>query len=234
MAWFMDEYSRLKEYVPATVTSKPIPIGGSEGRTEATGKGVSIVGREAAKRLGIGLKKARVVVQVFGNVGYYLAKYISELGCKIIGISDSKGGIYNPDGLNVDSVMNFNEKNGSVVGYPNSKVVTNEELLELQCDILVPAALKNQITEKNASKIKAKLILEAANGPTTPKADDILHEMGVMVVPDILANAGGLSVSEWVQNLQNYYWTREEVEEKLERLMVKAFGSVYERCLKGI
>jgi len=235
MAWFMDEYSKLRTYnVPGTVTGKPLSIGGSEGRVEATGKGVSIAGREGAKKLGIELRRADVVVQGFGNVGYYSAKFMSEFGCKITGLSDSKGGIYNAMGFNVDDVLKFKEKNGTVLGYPDAKEITNEELLEKKCDILIPCALENQITEKNAHRIKARLVLEGANGPTTPEADEILHESGVMVVPDVLANAGGVSVSyfEWVQNLQNYYWTKEEVNEKLDKLMVKAFNSVYETYLK--
>jgi glutamate dehydrogenase/leucine dehydrogenase len=231
MAWFMDEYSKWKGYnVPGAVTGKPVNIGGSEGRTESTGLGVAIVGREAAKKLNIDLKNAKVVVQGFGNVGYYSAYFMEKLGCKIVGISDSRGGIYNKDGLSVDAVLEFKKKTGSVVNYPGAEVVSNEELLEKECDILIPAALENQITEKNANRIKAKLILEGANGPTTPEADDILHKKGVMVVPDILANAGGVSVSyfEWVQNLQGYYWSKEEVFDKLDKLLVKAFNRVYE------
>lgn len=235
MAWFMDEYSKLKGVnVPGTVTGKPVAIGGSEGRIEATGKGVSISGREAAKKLGIELRKADIVVQGAGNVGYWSAKCMSEYGCKITAMSDSKGGIYNPNGLNIDHVVQFKEKTGSVAGFPDTKQITNEELLELKCDVLIPSALENQITAKNADKIKARLVLEGANGPTTPEADEILHHMGIMVVPDILANAGGVSVSyfEWVQNLQSYYWTKEEVNEKLDRLLVKAFNNVYDAYLK--
>jgi glutamate dehydrogenase/leucine dehydrogenase len=231
MAWFMDEYSKWKGYnVPGAVTGKPVNIGGSEGKTESTGLGVAIVGREAAKKLNIDLKNAKVVVQGFGNVGYYSAYFMEKLGCKIVGISDSRGGIYNKDGLSVDAVLEFKKKTGSVVNYPGAEVVSNEELLEVECDILIPAALENQITEKNANRIKAKLILEGANGPTTPEADDILHKKGVVVVPDILANAGGVSVSyfEWVQNLQEYYWSKEEVFDKLDKLLVKAFNRVYE------
>lgn len=231
MAWFMDEYSKIKGYnVPGTITGKPVQIGGSEGRTEATGLGVAIVGREAAKRLGINLKDAKVVVQGFGNVGYYSAYFMEKLGCKIVGISDSKGGIYNEQGLKVDAVFNFKAKNGTVVGFPGAKVLTNEEILEQECDILIPAALENQINEKNANRIKTKLILEGANGPTTPEADEMLYKRGVMVVPDILANAGGVSVSyfEWIQNLQGYYWSKEEVFDKLDKLLVKAFNKVYE------
>ncbi|MDH5806505.1 MAG: Glu/Leu/Phe/Val dehydrogenase [Candidatus Verstraetearchaeota archaeon] len=231
MAWFMDEYSKIKGYnVPGVITGKPVQIGGSEGRTESTGLGVAIVGREAAKRLGIDLKNAKVIVQGFGNVGYYSAYFMEKLGCKIVGVSDSKGGVYNEKGFEVDALWNFKVKNGTVVGFPNAKILTNEEILEQECDILIPAALENQITEKNANKIKAKLILEGANGPTTPEADEILYKRGVMVVPDILANAGGVSVSyfEWVQNLQGYYWSKDEVFDKLDKLLVKAFNKVYE------
>jgi glutamate dehydrogenase len=234
MAWFMDEYSKVRGYnVPGTVTGKPLLIGGSEGRIEATGKGVSIAGKEGAKKLGIELTRADVVVQGFGNVGYYSAKFMNEFGCRITGLSDSRGGIYSSKGLNVDHVAKFKEKRGTLLGYPDAEDITNEELLELKCDILIPAALENQINKKNAHKIKAKLVLEGANGPTTPEADEILHEAGIMVVPDILANAGGVSGSyfEWVQNLQNYYWSKEEVDEKVEKLLVKAFNSVYETYL---
>ena len=235
MAWFMDEYSKLKGYnVPGTVTGKPLSIGGSEGRVEATGKGVSIAGREAAKKLGIELRRADVVVQGFGNVAYYSAKFMQEFGCKITAVSDSKGGIYCSSGLNLEKVAAFKEKSGTVVGFPDTKEVTNEELLALKCDILIPAALENQITAKVAHRVKARLVLEGANGPTTPEADEILHHSGTMVVPDILANAGGVSVSyfEWVQNLQSYYWTLDEVNSRLDRLLVSAFNNVYDTYLK--
>jgi len=235
MAWFMDEYSKLKGYnVPGTVTGKPVAIGGSEGRVEATGKGVSIAGREAAKKIGLELKRADLVVQGIGNVGYYSAKFMQEYGCKLIAISDSKCGIYSKDGINLDKAAEYKEKNGSLLGYPSAKEITNEELLELKCDVLIPAALENQINSKIARQIKTKLILEGANGPTTPDADEILHQSGVMVIPDILANAGGVSTSyfEWVQNLQNYYWTLDEVNEKLDKLLTAAFNKVWERYLQ--
>lgn len=235
MAWFLDEYDKYLGYnAPGVVTGKPVEIGGSEGRGEATGRGLSFVAREAAKKLGIEFSKASVVVQGFGNVGYYSAKFMEEFGCKIIGLSDSKGGIFNPAGLNVEKVMKYKQNTGGVQNFPGATNVTNEELLELKCDILIPAALENQITEKNANKIKARLVLEGANGPTTPKADNILYEMGIMVVPDILANAGGVSTSyfEWVQNLQNYYWPYEEVVQKLDKLMVKAFNNVYDTYMR--
>lgn len=235
MAWFMDEYSKFKGYnVPGVITGKPLSIGGSEGRLEATGKGVSIVGREAAKKLGVELRRADVVVQGIGNVGFYSAKFMEEYGCKVTAISDSKGGIHNSNGINLDHAAAYKEKKGSLGGFPGAREVTNEELLELKCDILIPAALENQITSKNADRIKTRLVLEGANGPTTPEADEILHQMGIMVAPDILANAGGVSVSyfEWVQNLQNYYWSKAEVNEKLDRLLVTAFNNVYDTYLK--
>ncbi|MDD1776362.1 MAG: Glu/Leu/Phe/Val dehydrogenase [Candidatus Methanomethylicus sp.] len=230
MAWFLDEFNKLNRgNFPGVVTGKPLEIGGSKGRAEATGRGLSFVAREAAKKLGIDFKKADVAVQGFGNVGSYSAKFMEEFGCKVIALSDSKGGIYNPKGFHVDDVEKYKAKNGQLAGYPGAKEISNEDLLELKCDILIPAALENQITAKNADKIKAKLILEGANGPTTPEADEILFKKGVMVVPDILTNAGGVSVSyfEWVQNLQNYYWCYEEVVQKLDRLMTDAFNATY-------
>lgn len=235
MAWFMDEYSRLRGHnVLGAVTGKPLSIGGSEGRVEATGKGVSVVGREAARVLGMELGKTRVVVQGMGNVGFYSAKFMQELGCKVLGISDSKEGIYSPTGINLDHAAEYKEKNGSLVGFTGGVAVPNGELLEKECDILIPAALENQITSKNAERIKAKLILEGANGPVTPEADEVLHQRGTMVVPDIIANAGGVIVSyfEWVQNMQNYYWTKAEVNDRLERLLVASFRGVHETHLK--
>jgi glutamate dehydrogenase len=231
MAWFMDEYSRMRGHnVLSAVTGKPLSVGGSEGRVEATGKGVSIVGREAAKKLGIELGNAGVIVQGIGNVGFYSAKFMQELGCKILGVSDSKEGIYSPAGINLYQAAAYKEGNGSLAGFPGGEAVPNGEFLEKECDILIPAALENQVSSKNAGQIKAKLILEGANGPVTPEADEILHQKGVMVVPDIIANAGGVIVSyfEWVQNLQNYYWTKEEVNEKLDRLLVASFKGAYE------
>jgi len=235
MAWFMDEYSRIRGHnVLGAVTGKPLSIGGSEGRIEATGKGISIVGREAAKILGIELGKAQVVVQGMGNVGFYSAKFMEESGCKILGISDSQEGIYSPTGINLDRAAAYKERNGSLAGFPGGIAVPNGELLEKKCDILIPAALENQISKKNAERINAKLILEGANGPVTPEADEVLHQMGTMVVPDILANAGGVIVSyfEWVQNLQNYYWTNAEVNEKLDRFLVASFKGVHETYRK--
>jgi len=230
MAWIVDTYSRFKGYsIPESATGKPIILGGSEGREEATSRGVTFCIREAAKRMRFRLKNAVVAVQGFGAVGWNVAKLLDEMGCRVVAVSDSKGGVYNPKGVNPVAVFEYKEKEGSVIGFGGSKEITNEELLELECDILVPAALENQITERNAGNVKAKMLAEAANGPTTPKADKILHEKGVVVIPDILANAGGVTASyfEWVQNLTREHWTLEEVNSKLEVKMVKAFDDVF-------
>lgn len=231
MAWIMDTYSQFKGHkVPECVTGKPIILGGSEGRAEATARGVLICGVEAINRLGMKMKGAAVAVQGFGNVGWNAAKIAYDLGCKIIAVSDSRGGIHCKRGLNPYKVYEHKKKNGSVVTYKGCENVTNEELLELECDVLIPAALENQITETNAGNIKAKIVAEGANGPTTTEADRILYEKGVFSVPDILANAGGVTVSyyEWVQNLNREHWSLEEVNRKLENKMVKSFNDVYE------
>ncbi|MGB9840754.1 Glu/Leu/Phe/Val family dehydrogenase [Thermovenabulum sp.] len=230
MAWFMDEFSKLRGYYcPGVVTGKPIVIGGSLGRNEATARGAMFTIREAAKRVGIDLKNATVAIQGFGNAGSIAARLLNELGCKIVAVNDSRGGAYNPEGLDPKAVLEYKNKNGTVKGFPGSKDISSDELLTLDVDILVPAALENVITSKNADSIKAKIIGEAANGPTTPEADEILYKKGVLVIPDILCNAGGVTVSyfEWVQNLMNFYWTEEEVNQRLEHLMVKAFNEVY-------
>ncbi|KYO65733.1 Glu/Leu/Phe/Val family dehydrogenase [Thermovenabulum gondwanense] len=230
MAWFMDEFSKLRGYYcPGVVTGKPIVIGGSLGRNEATARGAMFTIREAAKRVGIDLKNATAAIQGFGNAGSIAARLLNELGCKIVAVNDSRGGAYNPEGLDPKAVLEYKNKNGTVKGFPGSKDITSDELLSLDVDILVPAALENVITSKNADNIKAKIIGEAANGPTTPEADEILYKKGVLVIPDILCNAGGVTVSyfEWVQNLMNFYWTEEEVNQRLEHLMVKAFNEVY-------
>jgi glutamate dehydrogenase/leucine dehydrogenase len=227
----MDTYSQFKGHkVPECVTGKPIILGGSEGRAEATARGVLICGVEAINRLGMKMKGAAVAVQGFGNVGWNAAKIAYDLGCKIIAVSDSRGGIHCKRGLNPYKVYEHKKKNGSVVTYKGCENVTNEELLELECDVLIPAALENQITETNAGNIKAKIVAEGANGPTTTEADRILYEKGVFSVPDILANAGGVTVSyyEWVQNLNREHWSLEEVNRKLENKMVKSFNDVYE------
>ena len=229
MAWIMDEYSEIIGYpVFGVVTGKPINVGGSRGRSEATSRGLMYTVIEAAKHLGINLKGATVAVQGYGNVGYHAARLLHEVGCKIIAVSDSKGGACNPEGLDPEKVLAHKDKTGSVVDYPGSTFITNEQLLELECDILVPAALENQITKANADKIKAKIVAEGANGPVTPDADEILFKKGIFVIPDILANSGGVIVSyfEQVQNQMNYYWTEEEVRNKLKETITKAFHDV--------
>jgi glutamate dehydrogenase/leucine dehydrogenase len=230
MAWIMDTYSQFKGYsVPESVTGKPPIIGGFKQREDATSRGVVFCIREATKRLETRLKDVRVAVQGFGSVGWNAARILHEEGCKIVAVSDSKGGIHNPNGVNPHKVLEHKRKTGSVIGYTGSKQITNQELLEIDCDILVPAALENQLTRKNAPNVKAKIVAEAANGPTTPEADRILHEKGVFIIPDILANSGGVTSSyfEWVQNLTRERWTEEKVNEKLETMMVKAFSDVY-------
>ena len=230
MAWIMDTYSMSVGYsVPGVVTGKPVSIGGSLGRNKATSRGVMYSLMNAAKVLGLDLATQRVVIQGYGNAGWNLARLLSEQGCSIVGVSDSLGGIYNSKGLDPVKVYEHKKETGSVVDFTDSDEITNEELLSLDCDILVPAALEDQITEENADKIKAKLIAEATNGPTTPEADKILEEKGVFGIPDILANAGGVTVSyfEWVQDLQSYFWTERELNLKLRDIMRKAFDNVY-------
>ncbi|MBD7964679.1 Glu/Leu/Phe/Val family dehydrogenase [Fictibacillus norfolkensis] len=229
MAWMMDEYSRIREFdSPGFITGKPLVLGGSHGRETATAKGVTICIREAAVKKGIQLEGARVVVQGFGNAGSFLAKFMHDAGAKVIAISDAYGGLFDPEGLDIDYLLERRDSFGTVTKLFKD-TITNQELLELDCDILVPAAIENQITEKNAHQIKASIVVEAANGPTTLEATRILSERGILLVPDVLASAGGVTVSyfEWVQNNQGYYWTEEEVEEKLERVMVKSFETVY-------
>ena len=230
MAWIMDTYSQFKGYrVPEAVTGKPPIVGGFKQREDATSRGVMFCIREATGHLETRMKDSLVAVQGFGSVGWNTARILHEEGCKIVAVSDSKGGIYNPDGVNPLSIFEHKRKTGSVIGYAGSKQITNEELIELKCDILVPAALENQITRKNAPNVKAQIVAEAANGPTTPEADRILHEKGVFIIPDVLANSGGVTSSyfEWVQNLTRERWTEEKVNEKLETMMVKAFNEVY-------
>ncbi|MFC1717127.1 Glu/Leu/Phe/Val dehydrogenase [Candidatus Poribacteria bacterium] len=231
MAWIMDTYSmHIGHSVPGVVTGKPISIGGSEGRFEATGRGCAIVINEAVERLNIGpLDSITVAVQGSGNVGGVTAKLLHGMGCKVIAISDSKSGIYNPHGLDIPAVLEHKQKNGTVAGVQESEPITNAELLELDCTILVPAALQGQITEENADRIKAKIIAEGANGPTTSAADRILHDKGVFIIPDILANAGGVTVSyfEWVQDLQSFFWSEAEVNKRLKDIMIRSFEEVF-------
>ncbi|MEM2102175.1 MAG: Glu/Leu/Phe/Val dehydrogenase [Candidatus Bathyarchaeia archaeon] len=230
MAWIMDTYSQYKGYrVPEVVTGKPIDVGGSEGRVEATALGVVFCIREATKQLKMPLKGASVAVQGFGNVGWNAANILHKMGCKIVAVSDSQGGIYDPHGINPLKVYEYKEKSGSVVNFKGAQNITNNELLETPCDILVPAALENQILKTNADRIKAKIVAEAANGPTTPEADKVLFEKKVFLIPDILANSGGVASSyfEWVQNLTREHWSTKETNKKLEDKMVKAFRDVY-------
>ncbi|MDQ7828715.1 MAG: Glu/Leu/Phe/Val dehydrogenase [Armatimonadota bacterium] len=231
MAWIMDTYSMHRGYsAPSVVTGKPIEIGGSYGRVEATGRGVTICVRETARRLGMPLEGATVVVQGYGNVGSIAAYLLHDIGCRVIAVSDSRGGIFNPKGLDPRAVLRHKEATGSVVGFPGADRVTNEELLELPCDILIPSALEAQVHGENAPRIRTRMIVEGANGPLTPDADQVFAERGIPVIPDILANAGGVIVSyfEWVQGLQQFFWTEEEVNQNLERTLVRAFHRVWQ------
>lgn len=230
MAWIMDTYSQIKGYsIPESVTGKPLQVGGSEGRAQATSLGLVFCVREAAKAINLKLRGRKVAVQGYGNVGGNVAKILYNLGCHIVAVSDSKGGVSCPTGLNPYEIQEHKSKTGSVVNFGKGENVTNEELLQIDCDILVPAALENAITENCANGIKAQIVAEGANGPTTPEADKILSEKRMFLIPDILANAGGVSVSyfEWVQNLTREHWTLKEVNQKLENKMVKAFNDVY-------
>ena len=230
MAWMMDEFSKIVGYnAPGVITGKPIPVGGSLGRGDATARGGIFTVREAAKHLGLDLRGAPVAVQGYGNAGYYAAKLSREyFGAKIVAVSDTRGGIYSEAGLDPDAVLRHKQESGSVVGFSGTDNISNEELLELNVVLLWPAAIENVITEENADRIKAKIIAEAANGPTTPEADQILHEKGIFTIPDFLCNAGGVTVSyfEWVQNVYGYYWPLEEVHKRLDEKMTKAFHAV--------
>jgi glutamate dehydrogenase (NAD(P)+) len=236
MAWIMDTYSTLRGNYnqPEVITGKSIPIGGSLGRTEATGRGVSIVVREAAKKLDIQMNGAAVVVQGFGNAGQYAAKLVEEQGAKIIAVSDTQGAIINKNGFKVDELIRYKTKNRTIKGFDGSTEITNEELLTTECTVLIPAALENQITKDNASKINTKIIAEAANGPTTPDADNILYQNKILVIPDVLANSGGVTVSyfEWLQNLRREYWTENYVNERLDSILTKAFRDIYDAHLQ--
>ncbi|MFN5218100.1 MAG: Glu/Leu/Phe/Val family dehydrogenase [Sphingomonadales bacterium] len=232
MAWILDEFSKIRgQNSWGVVTGKPLVLGGSQGRVEATGRGVMVSTRSALAKLGIKPTDATCVVQGFGNVGSISAKLISKLGVKIVGISDISGGYHNPNGIDVEAAMAYvaNSSSRSLEGFTGGSKVSNSELLTLPCDVLVPAAMEDQITAENAADIKAKLIVEGANGPTTADADPILNAKGVLVVPDILANAGGVTVSyfEWVQNRLGYYWTEERVHRRADRVMKMAFDNVY-------
>lgn len=235
MAWIMDTYSMAVGHkVPEVVTGKPLEIGGSVGRESSTGRGLAICVREACKKLNIDLKSATFVVQGYGNVGIWAAKILQGWGAKMIGASDSKGGVYDTKGIDVNKLLEHKEKTDKVLNYPGTKNITNEEILTTKCDILLPCALENQITGKNAANIKCRIVGEGANGPTTPDADEILYNSKILDVPDVLANSGGVlgSYFEWLQNLDRETWTEEEFNRKLEEKMVKAFNGVYEMAQK--
>jgi len=236
MAWMLDEYECMVGHsAPGLITGKPLPLGGSAGRGDATARGGIYAIREAAKVLGLDLKGATCAIQGYGNAGQFAHKLAAELlGMKVVAVSDSKGGIHSAQGLDWSTVVEHKRRTGSVVGFPGAESLSNEELLELDVTVLIPAALENQITEENADRIKAKIVAELANGPTTPEADVILHERGVYVIPDFLCNAGGVTVSyfEQVQNAYNYYWDEETVHERLDRKMTTAFHAVHEAAQK--
>jgi glutamate dehydrogenase len=230
MAWMMDEYSRLREFdSPGFITGKPIVLGGSEGRETATARGVTICIEEALKKKGKELQGARVVIQGFGNAGSYLAKFLHDAGAKVVAVSDVYGAVHDPNGLDINYLLDRRDSFGTF-SQQFTNTISNTELLELECDILVPAAISNQITAHNAAQIKAAIVVEAANGPTTLEATKILTDRGVLLVPDILASSGGVTVSyfEWVQNNQGYYWSEEEVDEKLVKIMKSSFENIYQ------
>ncbi len=229
MAWIMDTYSMTKGYsIPAVVTGKPIEIGGSKGRFEATGRGCMISANLAANQRHMSLDGATAAVQGVGNVGSAAAKLLAREGCRVIAVSDSKGGVYNSKGLDMESLLSYKKETGSIIGFEGAETITNAELLALTCDILVPAAIECQITASNAARVKAKIVVEGANGPTTPEADKILYDNGVLVIPDVLANIGGVIVSyfEWVQNIESFFWDEEEINNRLQKIMTNAFAEV--------
>ena len=230
MSWFMDEYSQTHGYTPAIVTGKPLELGGSEGREAATGRGTAVITRETADKWGIELNNAKVVIQGFGNVGSYAAKFLHEYGCKIIGVSDVTGGLYDADGLDIPSLFEHNSKNRTIDGFKQGKKISNDELLALECDFMIPAALGSAINKSNVDSLNCKVIVEAANGPVTGDAANKLWDRKIGIIPDILTNAGGVTVSyfEWVQNLQQFKWTEDDVNAKLETKMVNAFNEVFE------
>lgn len=233
MAWLMDTYSmNVGHSVPGVTTGKPLVLGGSEGRSEATGRGTVFAVEEAAKHIDLDLSTTKTVVQGFGNAGSVAAKLMHERNASsVVAVSDSRGGVYNPNGLDLEAVARHKDRTGSVVGYVEAEYVTNDELLELPCDVLIPAALEGQITSRNADKVQAKILAEAANGPTLPEADDILYEKGVLLLPDVYTNAGGVTVSyfEWVQALQAFPWSLDQVNDRLRQVMQKAFQNVVEK-----
>jgi glutamate dehydrogenase (NAD(P)+) len=229
MAWIMDTYSMHQGFsVPAVVTGKPLSIGGSEGRNDATATGVLFVTKRAAKHIGMPLKGARVSIQGLGNAGGIAARLFHHEGCKIVAVSDSRGGIYDESGLDPAAILRYKKERGTIVGYPSAQQLRASDVLEVPCDILIPAATEGMITATNADRVQARIIAEAANGPTTPAADEILYKRGCLVIPDILANAGGVTVSyfEWVQDLQSFFWGVEEITQRLEVIMNRAFDAI--------
>jgi glutamate dehydrogenase (NAD(P)+) len=235
MAWVMDTYSmHVGATATAVVTGKPVILGGSAGRREATGRGVGIAAREAARHLGFELKGARVAIQGFGNVGTVTARVLREMGATVVAVTDWRGGVYDERGIDIDGLADHVHQHMTVDGFPTGRTLSNDDLFRLDVDVLVPAALENQITMRNAGDVRARLIVEAANGPTTPDAHRLLHERGVFIVPDILANAGGVTVSyfEWVQDRHGYFWPEQEVNDRLEAKMTSAFDSVLRTALK--
>ncbi|HKV85912.1 MAG TPA: Glu/Leu/Phe/Val dehydrogenase [Ktedonobacterales bacterium] len=235
MAWIMDTYSMHHGYsIPAVVTGKPLSVGGSEGRVDATGRGVFFVTRAACQALDMPFAGARVVIQGFGNVGSVTARLMHAAGVKVVGLSDVYGAIYNENGIDVTRALRFSQEHGTIKGLPDTSPVSGSALLELPCDILIPAALEGQLTRANARNVKAKLIVEAANGPTTTDADAIFHERGIPVVPDILANAGGVTVSyfEWVQDIQHFFWNEDEINDRLEQIIMRSFNAVNAKRLE--
>jgi glutamate dehydrogenase/leucine dehydrogenase len=231
MAWFMDTYSMTLGYTAlGVVTGKPLAVGGSQGRNEATARGVLFTVIEAMKRLGITMQRSTVAIQGFGNVGGNSAKLFHEAGCNVIAVSDVTGAIHNANGIDITALFDYVAKNRYIHGFPGAEEIRPDELLELKCDVLIPAALENQITLRNAMRINARIVAEAANGPTTPDADTILHDRGIFSIPDILCNAGGVTVSyfEWVQGLYSFFWDETMINSQLEKIMVRAFNDVYE------
>ena len=232
MAWIMDTMSMHRGFtVPGIVTGKPFSVGGTLDRTGATGRGVTIVAREAASKIGLSLKGARVIVQGYGKVGYAAARLLAEQGCVIVAVCDAAGAVYSEKGIDPEALKRFSEANGTMAGYGEADAMPRSDFLQTPCDILVPVAIESQITKHNAGDINARLIVEGANGPTTPEADPILRERGIMVVPDVLANAGGVVVSyfEWVQDTQQYFWDLDEINRKMESILVNSFNDVFRR-----
>lgn len=234
MAWIFDEYGRAHGHTPACVTGKPVELGGSLGREQATGRGLSFMVREVSRDVCLQLKNLRIAVQGFGNVGSNAAQLIAALGCRVVGVSDVRGGVHNPAGISVKDLLAYSRAKGSVVGFPGTEAISNEALLEVDCDVLIPAALECVRTSENAYRIKAKVVVEGANLPTSPAADAIFEKRGITVVPDILANAGGVTCSyfEWAQNLQQVFWEEDHVNKELEKYMMNAYQSVAERAKK--